>query len=243
MTGGGARLSRRLRINQLYWRLRALGENLRWHLYRCRAPGQIRQQVQACQREGREISLQVGAGGKALPGWINTDYAYYPNCVFLDITRPLPFADGQLSLIVAEHVIANVPKQGGMAFLRECHRCLRPAGVLRLSTPNLTALSSLLLTGEPAEILGALLERHRRLYRPRAAAVSPCDLVNDLHRMWGHRYLYTEEELYRQLRRAGFSQIEKLMYGYSRHPRLEGIDQHQAGPEMAYINLIVDVTR
>lgn len=211
-------------------------------LYRRQGTRRVRDFVAGCHREGRPCYLQVGAGGKSLPGWLNTDYAPHANCAFLDATQPWPFADGELSLILAEHVIANLPKDGGIVFLRESYRCLQPGGILRLSTPNLTALSRALIADGMEEVKAALLNRHQRLYRP-GEDISFCDLVNDIHYMWGHRYLYTEEELYRQLRAAGFSQIERAAFGHSRDPRLVGVDQHQAGAEMAYIDLIVEAVK
>ena len=234
--------ARKLRLNKLYWWLNRTFMYWQWVFYRRQGIRQVRAFVEGCCREGIPCYLQVGAGGKALPGWLNTDYAPHANCTFLDATQSWPFADGELSLILAEHMIANLPKEGGSVFLRESYRCLQPGGVLRLSTPNLTALSRALIADDMEEVKSMLLNRHQCLYRP-GEDISFCDLVNDIHYMWAHRYLYTEEELYRQLRAAGFTQIERATFGQSRDPRLVGVEQHQAGAEMAYIDLIVEAVR
>lgn len=235
-------LARSSGISTLYWSLRKMQISERWYEYRIRSPKMIRSHIQRCHESGKQIWLQIGSGGHTLPGWLNTDYDRHLDCAFLDATKLWPFADSELSLIQAEHVIANLTKEGGVAFLRESYRCLQPGGILRLSTPNLTMLSRLLISDGTKDVKTGLLQRHQRLYRP-GEDITFCDLVNDIHYLWGHRYLYTEEELFAQLRAAGFTQIEHSSFGQSRDRRLMGIDQHQAGPEMAYIDLIVEAVR
>jgi SAM-dependent methyltransferase len=58
--------------------------------------------------------------------------------VCLDAARPLPFRDGTLAAVVMGDLIEHLydPRR----LLRECHRILRPAGVLVLTTPNLASL-------------------------------------------------------------------------------------------------------
>lgn len=231
-----------LRLNRVYWKLREFKTQQQWRQYRQSGLAQIQQYMTTCRQENHPFCVQIGCGGKTLLGWLNTEYAYYPNCVFLDMTQPLPFATGEVEFIVAEHVLANVPKWDGGSFLRECHRCLKPGGILRLSTPNLTALSRLIVGDDLVGLAQALTARHSRLYRQNQP-VSVCDLVNDIHYLWDHRYLYSEEELLAQLHAAGFTQIERVRFGESRDSRLINIDKHQAGPEMAYIDLRVEAVR
>jgi predicted SAM-dependent methyltransferase len=46
------------------------------------------------------------------------------------------------------------------------------------------------------------------------------EYVNVCFREWGHQWLYDTEELERRLREAGFSQIENVGWGESKHPEL-----------------------
>ena len=235
-------LAERIHLASMYRLWKNWGAEARWRAYRSRAPKQIHSYVAHCEQVNQEIRLHVGSGGRVLPGWLNTEYAVYDGCAFLDITQPLPFAAGAVELILAEHVIANLPKDGTVSFLRESYRCLRPGGILRLSTPNLTALSRALITDDLENVKSVLLKRHQRLFRP-GEDITFCDLVNDIHYLWGHKYLYTEEELFHQLRNAGFTQIERSRFGESSDSRLVGLDQHQDSLEMAYIDLIVEAIR
>ncbi|MEN3309243.1 MAG: hypothetical protein V7603_5445 [Micromonosporaceae bacterium] len=58
--------------------------------------------------------------------------------VCLDAARPLPFRDESLAGVVMGDLIEHLydPRR----LLRECHRILRPAGVLVVTTPNLASL-------------------------------------------------------------------------------------------------------
>lgn len=59
-----------------------------------------------------------------------------PNYVNANITDPLPFADGMFDGILCSHVIEHFDCQQGVAIMRECHRILKPGGVLLVSVPD-----------------------------------------------------------------------------------------------------------
>src|SRR5947209_8441778 len=85
-----------------------------------------------------EPSLHLGAGPKRISGWLNTDLI--SGDAYIDIERPLPFADVALAYAFCEHVIGALSETGAGALLRELHRVLRPGGVLRIATPDLQKL-------------------------------------------------------------------------------------------------------
>jgi len=79
------------------------------------------------------IKLNVGCGGNIIEGFINTDAE-------MDITQPLPYANGSVSFILAEHVIEHVSGPDGFRFMEECFRVLKHGGILRLCVPELARL-------------------------------------------------------------------------------------------------------
>src|SRR5262245_57357058 len=80
------------------------------------------------------LKLNIGCGGNVKPGWVNIDFYRSPNIFYWDIRYRWPFADGSVSIIIAEHVFEHLayPSEADF-FLRESKRCLAPNGVLRLS--------------------------------------------------------------------------------------------------------------
>jgi cyclopropane fatty-acyl-phospholipid synthase-like methyltransferase len=81
------------------------------------------------------VRLNLGCGWDILPGWLNTDASpnLGPDVHVWDLDRvPWPWMDATADEIrgidIFEHVHTHV------AFMTECHRILRPGGVLRLQT-------------------------------------------------------------------------------------------------------------
>jgi predicted SAM-dependent methyltransferase len=81
-----------------------------------------------------EIYLNVGCGGNHIPGFINTDTE-------MDIRQPLPYGDGTVTAIHAEHVAEHVTVHEAYNFMVEARRVLRPGGVLRISVPSVAQIA------------------------------------------------------------------------------------------------------
>lgn len=83
------------------------------------------------------LRVNVGCGPNVAGGYVNLDVVSHPDVFFWDCRRSLPFEDGALELIFAEHVFEHFEyKNESLRFLKECHRCLKGGGVLRLVVPD-----------------------------------------------------------------------------------------------------------
>jgi len=90
-----------------------------------------------------DLRINLGAGEDAFPGWINVDMIDLPN---IDVVHnlmkfPYPFEDNSASEIKAVDVIEHLPPyigedHGVIKFLEECHRILKPGGILYIQTPG-----------------------------------------------------------------------------------------------------------
>jgi predicted SAM-dependent methyltransferase len=173
-------------------------------------------------REHADPCLQIGSGPVSLPGWLNSDLV--AGDVYLDVTRPLALPDASMAYVFGEHVIEHVPEDTGRRVLAEMFRILRPGGVLRLTTPDLQKIIALYEDRNPAmsreEYVGFLDaitgKRHERA----------CQLFNDFMRMWGHAWVYDEEDLAAKLREAGFVDVARREFGSSPHGPLNGLESH-----------------
>ncbi len=66
----------------------------------------------------------------------------------LDIAEKLPFGDGCVDWVYAEHLIEHVPPLVAISWLTEVRRILTPGGLLRITTPDLSKYAQGYVTGD-----------------------------------------------------------------------------------------------
>jgi predicted SAM-dependent methyltransferase len=121
----------------------------------------------------------------------------------LDITEPLPFEDGSVDWVYAEHLIEHVPLLDAIDWLAEVRRILAPGGLLRITTPDLRAYAA----GYLAEDEKFFARHRRRLSVMRVGPPMPdrrAFMVNQIFYLYGHRWIYDHDELRYALAQAGF---------------------------------------
>ena len=79
------------------------------------------------------MNVQFGSGGNQLQGFNNHD-------IEVDITKPLPYQDGEVDFVLAEHVSEHVSGPQVLKFFQEVYRILKPGGVFRVCIPVLDRL-------------------------------------------------------------------------------------------------------
>lgn len=82
------------------------------------------------------IKLHLGSGGERKAGWVNIDLLGDPVDVAWNLARPLPFASASVDAVFHEHLLEHLPLEAGAVLMRECHRVLRPGGILRVGVPD-----------------------------------------------------------------------------------------------------------
>lgn len=75
--------------------------------------------------------IQFGAGTLHIHGWENLNDA--TDC---DITKPLPYDSGSIDAVFSEMCIEHVTPREAWSFLCECHRMLKPNGLIRIVIPD-----------------------------------------------------------------------------------------------------------
>lgn len=142
-----------------------------------------------------------------------------------------------------EHFIEHITRESGLVCMREVFRCLKPGGVFRVTTPDLTKFVGLF-----APALDAAQVRYIEEFRILSDLdrLSPCRLLNIMMRGFQHQYLYTENELVEHLSEAGFSQFQSVELGMSCHDALRNIERHRfhSGDETArFETMFVEATK
>jgi len=159
--------------------------------------------------------------------------------VRLDIGERLPFEDGSVGWVYAEHLIEHVPLPVAVRWLTEVHRVLKPGGLLRITTPDLARY----VEGYAAEG-SKFFAKHRRRVKLAVGVAPPMPerpafMFNQLFYLYGHRWLYDLTELRYVLGRAGFDPAAVRQCGYrdGQDPQVAALDQTVRNDETIYVEV------
>jgi predicted SAM-dependent methyltransferase len=170
------------------------------------------------------ISLNLGSGGKGLPGWINIDARWSADCyVACDIRRRLPLRDGQVMRLFAEHVVEHLDFRGDIPVVfGEFYRVLEPGGTVRIIVPDAGRFAEAYanLSREAAfQALGWDLDNLPRDIH------TPMHVLNHIfHQSGEHLFGWDFDTMRLLLNQAGFTHVSRQQYRVSSDPEL-AIDQ------------------
>ena len=170
--------------------------------------------------------LEIGARVASLDGWLSTDVnPVSGRTVFLDATKPFPFECGTFDYIYCEHMIEHISWQNGQTMLRECHRVLKPQGVMRIATPDLEVIVGLYsptLSAEQKNYVEWII--HKEL--PEVSTQKAAFVINNAFRNWGYQFIYDGQLMTLALEHCGFINIRRCAYGESNEEHLREIETH-----------------
>jgi len=162
-------------------------------------------------RREKVLKLNIGSGAAKINNWINIDMGLGADLV-LDVRRGLPFKNNSINIIYSEHFVEHLSLEEGTSFVRECFRCLKTGGVMRIATPDLDFIVDKYSTN---------WKNQEWLSWPEHQTITTkCRMINIAFRSWGHRYLYNEEDLKKQLKKNGFKRIRRCNWNESDYREL-----------------------
>lgn len=175
-------------------------------------------------------AVHLGAGGHRLRGWINVDLVRDGVDLLADVSAALPFRSDSVDLLHSEDLLEHVDLEAGKRLLAECHRVLRPGGVMRLLTPDLRAIVQHVYVDRNA--------RHLAWCNTHLQADGPAEALNMHLRMNGeHRFVYDEEMLTALLQSRGF-RVRRVRYNWSPVRELRYLDLRDFG-----LNLFLEAVK
>jgi predicted SAM-dependent methyltransferase len=202
---------------RLYW----------WNRRRPR-PGQARRLVQTLVASGLPFTVELGAARReGVPDWVTLDLNGNAD-IMHDLTKPLPFPDGSVDRVYSSHVLEHFTYPGQLLpLLRECHRVLRPEGIISAAVPNARLYLDAYFHPER-------FDRQRFCgYEVGLHYTSRIDVVNFVAYLGGeHKFLFDEENLPRVLEEAGF-----------RNARLRAYDPAFDLPERQYESVYAEAVK
>ena len=181
------------------------------------------------------IKINLGSGHWKLEEWINVDIdrESHPD-VCANLAVGLPFANGVAHLMHTEDFIDQLELEQAAEFLRECHRILRPGGILRVLTPDMRKLTELYLN-DPAQ----LKTLWQNFVGVPLSLNTAGEIFNIGMRFAGHTFLYDEETFKALATSCGFD-ARRVEFQQSEERDLRGLDLRS--PENA-ISLYFDCYR
>jgi predicted SAM-dependent methyltransferase len=90
--------------------------------------------------------LNLGCGSRFHPEWTNVDVASRsPYVRAHDLRKKIPFSEAIFDVVYHSHFLEHIPKEKAIGFLQECHRVLKPGGIIRVAVPDLEGMVRLYL--------------------------------------------------------------------------------------------------
>jgi len=130
---------------------------------------------------------------------------------YVNLNRRLPYRDASVAAIYSSHVFEHLHVDVAERTLAECHRVLKPGGVLRIAVPDLDHEVANYDPVNPDAFLDGI-------FQGRAAS------DNRHARHWWH---YNAESLAARMHAAGFSDVAQCDYRQGRCPDLEQIEYRE----------------
>ncbi|MGK7940288.1 MAG: glycosyltransferase [Crocosphaera sp.] len=88
--------------------------------------------------------LNLGCGTQFHPDWVNIDFVSTQEGVMAhDLRQGIPFEDASFDVVYHSHVLEHFSRPEAERFLEECHRVLRPQGIIRVVVPDLEQIAKL----------------------------------------------------------------------------------------------------
>jgi predicted SAM-dependent methyltransferase len=88
------------------------------------------------------MKVNLGCGSRWAFGWQNFDYvAHSPDVNQCDLRKGIPLLNETAEIVYASHVLEHFSRADGRHFIEECHRILKPGGIIRIVVPDLEEIS------------------------------------------------------------------------------------------------------
>lgn len=186
--------------------------------------------------------LNLGAGNLAIDGWLNADIRSKNfGVIFLDAGKRFPFKDCSFDYILSEHTVEHLSSGEMEHMLFECRRVLKPAGGIRITTPDLGKMVGLYNGGEPEREYSRWVSEFSSGNFSSVSCDPSVFAINNVFYNWGHKFIYDFETLKRCLVNSGFVDVKRCRYGESSEEAFNNVEVHHISVknrEMTYFETL-----
>jgi len=125
---------------------------------------------------------------------------------FQNLVNGIPLDDESADIVYSSHFLEHLTKDDGVSFLSECHRILKPGGLLRLLTPDLDIAFEQFKTRDSEAVLDQFF------------------YTSPKFDFSAHKYLYNFPMLKNRLEAIGFKDIQKMAFQKGNCPDIDFLD-------------------
>jgi predicted SAM-dependent methyltransferase len=165
-------------------------------------------------------------------GFISTEaarHAWADNIRYCDVSRGLPFRDGEAAVVYASHVLEHLTPLQARNLTREAYRVLKPGGVLRLVVPDLERLARLYLqeraNGAGYGNAADKFMEHLRTCPDYSGSALPLKLYRAYLDTLSHKWMYDTASLTALMAEVGFMELSSRTYLDSRIPVVAQVER------------------
>src|SRR5262249_43245401 len=103
----------------------------------------------------------LGCGQRYHPDWVNMDLVSSGMGVIApDLGQGIPLPDSSCEVVYHSHVLEHIRRPEVMAFMKGCHRILKPGGIVRIAVPDLERICRLYLEKLEQALAGDVRSAH-----------------------------------------------------------------------------------
>lgn len=171
-----------------------------------------------------DIKVHFACGTVYIEGWLNIDgLSSHKHDLTLDLRRKIPLANNSAAFIFCEHFVEHLAYPDGILyFFRECHRILKPGGILRVSVPD------------AGLYLKKYIENDNDFFnKERPGTQSHMEAINHVFRQGSqHLWAFDNEELARLIKKSSFPTVDQVEFGKSSHGAFSFDSPHRKGESL-----------
>ena len=160
-----------------------------------------------------------------------------------NVNLGLPFKDSSVEVIFSSHFIEHLTFEEGINFLRECHRVLRPNGILRIVCPDIMIWIDKVYNAKDVEFFEIYKNAidvdfwENSVYHIKDKVKTNIQVLNSMIFNWGHKWMWDYESLKMELESVGFGSIEQMEHLKSNIGRIEEIETRLSKDKIEARNL------
>ena len=191
--------------------------------------------------------LNLGCGPDAVESWVNVDASptllfekipllgslytknefRFPSFIrYMDLSKGSPFESNSFKGVYSSHALEHMFLDDAIKTLNECHRILKPGGLLRIVIPDLNKLVDDYIRDKS---VGNTQAHNFNISAGFAPAIKPSSLVDKISSYFGnaaHRWLWDYDMLSSTLLEVGFASVRRAEFNDSIDPKYNEVERY-----------------